>query len=86
MCKKLKGCGRRIDKCLIGCIATLEMRDFKIVACCCGHGKYPTTIIYKGRFGGYFDLLSGKEIPERRKIYKKDKQGYYYIPEVSKEK
>jgi len=29
-----------------------------------------------------FELFSGKIIPRKIKFYKKDKQGYYYIPET----
>ena len=31
----------------------------------------------------YFDLISGKDIPRRKRFYKRDKDGYFYIPEVS---
>jgi len=57
----------------------------KTVACCCGHGKYPMTIIVKHNSGDVFDLLSECDIPRTRNFYKRDKEGYYYIPEVSKE-
>ena len=53
-----------------------------IVACCCGHGKYPMTIIIEGINGNHFDLVSGVSIPRKKRFYKRDKQGYYYIPEV----
>ena len=32
--------------------------------------------------GQIFDLISEVDIPRKKKFYKKDKQGYYYIPEV----
>jgi len=33
-----------------------------------------------------FDLISNKIIPRKKRFYKIDKQGYYYIPEVINEK
>ena len=29
-----------------------------------------------------FELFSGKLINRKKRFYKKDKEGYYYIPEV----
>ena len=58
-----------------------KKEEYQILACCCGHGKYPMTIIFTAGYG-IFDLVSGKDIPRKRNFYKKDKQGYYYIPEV----
>jgi len=70
--------------------------ELQIIACCCGHGKYPKTIVlkkrgHKGKVNwpgyvepAYFEHFSLVEIPRTRNFYKKDKQGYYYIPEVMK--
>ena len=57
-------------------------------ACCCGHGKYKKSVIIettniKGEVTNY-ELFTGKIIPRKKRFYKKDKQGYYYIPEVIK--
>ena len=98
MCKKTKGLHNRIDKCMRVLIDYLDWyiyKDAKIVACCCGHGKYPMTILVKGKlinpyniFRNSFnedvvvDICSGIIILRTRNFYKKDKQGYYYIPEV----
>ena len=54
------------------------------VACCCGHGKYPMTIVLKDLSGVVYELFSGIKIPRTRNFYKKDKQGIYYIPELVK--
>jgi len=91
MCKKTKYKipNPRIDKCMIKAIKTLTIIfkhcKFKILACCCGHGKYPMTVVYQIP-GGFMpmELFSGKAIPRKRNFYKRDKQGYYYIPEVLK--
>jgi hypothetical protein len=92
MCKKLKGCGRKIDKCIKVFIKNLNECSIPTYASCCGHGKYPMSVIvkvhfspanfYKQECGEYFDLISGVHIPRKKKFYKKDKEGYYYIPEV----
>ncbi len=90
MCKKPKGIHNRIDKCMNNIIENLNtmLRDeIKTVACCCGHGKYPMTIIVKNtnwKAGECnFEIFSGKYINRKRNFYKKDKQGYYYIPEIA---
>ena len=75
----------RIDPCmreLIFNLKVLLMKGNNLVACCCGHGKYPMTIVIKGFKGVIFDLVSNKEIPRTRRFYKKDSEGYYYIPET----
>jgi len=70
-------------------ITTLNilLRDtgFETLSCCCGHGKYPMTIVMghkkiKDLFP--FDLFTGKAIPRKRRFYKRDSEGYYYIPET----
>jgi len=45
-----------------------------------------TLLIRSGKDGVVVDICSGEIIPRKRNFYKKDKKGYYYIPEVSKEK
>lgn len=78
---------RKIDKCMVILIDNLKEAfgdGVDILACCCGHGKYPMTIvaqIYQSDIPPY-DLCSNVSIPRKRKFYKKDRQGYYYIPEV----
>jgi len=89
MCKKIKGCGRKIDDCMKSFIDTLDSMSsdsyIRPVACCCGHGKYPMTIVVKNSIiDCCWDLISGTMIPRKKKFYKKDKQGYYYIPECVK--
>jgi len=88
MCKKLKGIHNRIDPCMKRLIELLNDMGFKTFACCCGHGKYNMSIVGASEVQGgkeYYELLSMKVIPRKKKFYKKDKQGYYYIPEVLNE-
>lgn len=76
----------RVDSCIRNLIMSLGSHGFLTVACCCGHGKYPLTIVCQVRDypDKFFELISGKDINRKVRFYKKDKQGYYYIPEVVK--
>ena len=86
MCKLNKKSGlKRIDPCMKILIKNINLLSpyWKTVACCCGHGKYPMTILMKLiRGNGVCDVVSDKIIPRKKKFYKKDKDGFYYIPEV----
>ena len=84
MCKfKDNGEHSRIDECMKPLIKWLKMKGFETAGSCCGHSKYPMTIVVKSiTTGGYYELFSRKNIPRTRRFYKKDKRGYYYIPEV----
>lgn len=88
MCKKkqFKYCQKEIDECMKNiCEFIDEHSGYLVRACCCGHGKYPPTIVVTAGSVNR-EIFSGKEIERVFKFYKKDKQGYYYIPEVSKVK
>lgn len=54
------------------------------LASCCGHNRYPKTIVVRFRAdkGFVFEYFSGVIIPRKRRFYKRDKEGYYFIPEV----
>ncbi len=88
MCKfNPKNDGRRIDPCMKKEIEKLNKERFITLACCCGHRKYTKTIIVKSLLNEMpFEIFAQQYIPRKKKFYKKDKQGYYYIPEVSNEK
>ena len=86
MCKKkqFRYCPSQIDECMKKLVHNLDcfLNDFKVVACCCGHGKYPMTILVRsGTTGMVYDICSNKIIPRKRNFYKKDRHGYYFIPE-----
>ena len=83
MCKKkqLKYCPSRIDECMHW-VGRLNNERLKVLACCCGHGVYPMTIVVRNHLGHTWDLVSNMMIRRKRKFYKRDKNGYYYIPEV----
>jgi hypothetical protein len=57
---------------------------YKTLASCCGHGKYPMTIVVTRGWGLPLEYFTQITLPRRRRFYKKDKQGYFYIPEVIK--
>ncbi|MCH7828142.1 MAG: hypothetical protein IIC75_09285 [Bacteroidetes bacterium] len=89
MCKKkqFKYCASEIDECMKRIIIMLNLylkKGYETVACCCGHGKYDQSIMIKDKKGTIFDLVSNSIIPRKRNFYRRDKQGYYYIPEVRK--
>lgn len=88
MCKKTnyKSSNVRIDKCIRLLIKFVQRCGYDTVASCCGHCKYPLTIVCK-RYGGYrglvtYELFTNVIIPRKRRFYKRDKKGYFYIPEV----
>ena len=85
--KKSNGyCYIRIDPCLKNVISLLNKRDscMETLSSCCGHGRYPMTIIIRDTWKT-FELFSGVEFPhDKKRFYKKDKEDFYYIPEVSK--
>ena len=79
----------RVDACLSGLIITLNNKGIETVACCCGHGKYPITILYMHKSqdimnGNIYDFCSGWGVSARSKKrwYRRDKQGLFFIPEV----
>jgi len=97
MCKfNPKNDSRRIDPCIKEFIKWLNNKH-KTILSCCGHGKYPMSVIVKeytkikGQRAIVFrEIISGKIIRTKddplksdpKKFYKKDKQGVYYIPEI----
>ena len=59
------------------------MLGVKTLASCCGHGKYPTTIVIKiGTRILEFYSRKKLSIKKRNRYYKKDSEGYYFIPEL----
>jgi len=94
MCRKkqFKYCPSEIDECMITLMNNLNLswnyKVSRIVACCCGHGKYPMTIVIEinDKEKTKMELFTDKIIPRKKRFYKKDKEGYYYIPEVTSPK
>lgn len=65
-----------------GLISRLNKEGYQTLGCCCGHGVYPMSIIIKGSLGIVREWITSKPILRKRKFYKKDARGYYYIPET----
>jgi len=83
--KNYKGTSNtKIDKCIRNLIKFLG-ENYTTVASCCGHNKYSLTVVVRYTMNGthaYVELFSNTKIPRVRNFYKKDKEGYYHIPEV----
>lgn len=71
----------RLDSCMADLISELNKGRKETLACCCGHGKYHQTIVYKSS-AKIREFFSGMEIPRKKRFYLRDRQGVYYIPEV----
>lgn len=83
MCKvNLKNGNKRIDPCMRNIVRNLQLRGIKTLACCCGHGKYPMTLVVEGLVFCPTEIFSNKTIVRKTRFYKKDKEGRYFIPEV----
>ena len=85
MCKlNRKNKGMRIDPCMKDHISFIRQQGYRTVGSCCGHSEFPMTIVVENlvKKGTYREIFSGIFIPRKRRFYKKNKQGYYYIPEV----
>jgi len=84
MCKKkqFKYCPSEIDECIKNLIRIMNDYGIKTKACCCGHGIYPMTIVID--FNGInYEVISNIYLKRKKRFYKRDSDGYYYIPEVS---
>ena len=86
MCKlNKKNDGRRIDPCMREAIRCLNDYGIKTLACCCGHGKHPITIVIdigeKVNKIIPLEIFSGVCLPRKKKFYIKQKDGTYIIPE-----
>ncbi len=87
MCKvDIKNGDTRIDPCMREAIKILNASHVHTLACCCGHGKYPMTIVMNVGISKIvpLEIFSNKIIPRKKKFYKRDKQGIYYIQETIK--
>jgi len=85
MCDKLPYNNPRIDPCLRKKIQEINQNtNLKTLASCCGHDKYPTTIVVKNKNGNIFEFFSKIPLEKKKcnRYYKKDIEGYYYIPEM----
>lgn len=91
MCDKLPYCARKVDPCiqkLVDKINKTWKGIFKTVCSCCGHGKYPTTVVVYNVIGKYyFEWFTKERVPHKGKkklmFYTKDgkrKGDHYFLP------
>lgn len=84
--------GRFIDACMVKLVKEYNSgkvgvcvgngQVIKTLACCCGHGIYPMTLVVEVKGCKPYEVFSRESIPRRRNLYKKDSNGIYFIPET----
>ncbi len=85
ICELGNGKQFRVDGCIRKMIQQLNSYGIITAGSCCGHGRYPLSIVCKSAnidCEYYYELVSGVKIPRTRNFYVKDRYGYYYIPEA----
>lgn len=82
MCNWIKSGENRVDPCLVETIKRLQEYGIAMVASCCGHGRYPATVLFKDSQGVIRDLRTMIVIPRKKRFYKRDSEGQLFIPEV----
>lgn len=75
-----------LDACMVSVIKKLRQNGSETIGCCCGHGRYPMTVVYRARNGNAIEYYTSTILPRKHKFYKLDDEGFYYIPEVSPRK
>jgi len=76
----------KVDSCIANLIHALNGVGYKTLACCCGHGIYNMSIVVENTEDCVWEILSGTPIYRKKRFYVKDKQGFYFIPEIKKVK
>lgn len=90
MCQKLSYCNRKIDSCIQNEVEKINRTGFNSISSCCGHKKYEKTIVIRRKNNSVIEFFTGiilkpynPKFDKRHNIYyKKDKQGFYFIPEL----
>lgn len=82
----IRGRPVRLDSCLRMRVEMLNRRGIVTLASCCGHGRYPRSILVRTRSGKIRVLGTGIFVPRIRRFYVKDEDGFFFIPELSREK
>ena len=73
---------RKKDKCIQYLCSYLEQAGIKVLASCCGHGRYPMTIVVEHHTNKEpLEICSLTFLERKKRFYIKDKEGYYFIPE-----
>jgi len=76
----------RVDACMKRVIGAVNrIPGVNTLACCCGHDRYPMSIVIQYEdTGERRELFSNTFIPRTRNFYRTDKDGFYFIPECLK--
>ncbi len=84
--KQFKYCPSGIDPCMKELIDSLRRLGVQTLSCCCGHGEYKMSVVVDFGFSKVLpvEIFSGIELPRKKRFYRRDGKGYYYIPEVHK--
>lgn len=88
MCTKLPYNNPRIDECIRKeCKKINDNGKLRTLSSCCGHKRYPKTIVVMQRdTKQVYELFSGVYLGRGRRkgnrYYKRDPIGHYFIPEV----
>lgn len=78
-----KNDSRYMDPCMVPVIKRLNDMGINTISCCCGHGKYRRTIIVQSVAPRWaFEWNTGILFHDRKHFYRKDEDGYYFIPEI----
>jgi hypothetical protein len=62
-------------------VERLNALGVKTLACCCGHGIYYPSIVVEAE-EEVLELYSGAVIPRKKRFYRRDKVGVFFIPEA----
>ena len=72
----------RIDRC-IRKVLPMTIEPLETLGSCCGHGKYPMTVVVRNKITGrIYELFTGVTVPRMRRFYVRDEEGIYFIPEA----
>jgi hypothetical protein len=90
MCKFNRTSGdTRIDPCMREIVKFINSEtSYNTKMCCCGHGKYPASLIVVNTKTGVgcqqpIEIFSGRQFKYgQNRFYKRDKKGVYHIPDV----
>ncbi len=78
--RKIQGHIVRLDSCMVERVLLLNKAGVETKASCCGHGKYPPSIIIKDGTSCTRDLFSDRKwsVNETR-FYLSDQDGFYHL-------
>lgn len=86
MCDKLPYNNPRIDNCMREIVEKINKEGiYKTLASCCGHRKYPKSIVVKERETRIileYYTKTQLQVKKRNRYYRKDNEGFYFIPKL----